>query len=425
MGERKGQNHYYPPDFDPKKHKSLAGYHGQHPLRERARKLHQGILIIRFEMPYNIWCDGCNNHIGMGVRYNAEKSKLGMYYTTPIYNFRMKCHLCDNHFEIKTDPANHDYVITTGARRKEQRWDPKENEQIVPEDRESQKKLALDAMYKLEHGSEDQSKVKKAMPMLARMAEKQAGLKEDYLLNKLAREKFRGEKKALKAEKDEDDALLSKASLDIRLVKEHEEDIRVARLFKYNSVDTFEEKQKQKRAKIERRSLFSVLHKSPSSATTPQSVTSTSSSDSNSSGTSSRCDWSAVGLKAAAKTQQLSDARAKFGLAFKSRKRTSSGSEKHACNLTRKDSSSAELATPAFRRPVDDVQRRNLTSSSREQHCREDALQSETSTDSIEMVKRDSNTQLGCDKVKSLAQGSLVSYVGGTSGSSSEEESGE
>lgn len=56
-------------------------------------------------MPYNIWCEGCKNPIGMGVRYNAEKSKIGMYYTTPIYKFRMKCHLCDNHFEIKTDPA--------------------------------------------------------------------------------------------------------------------------------------------------------------------------------------------------------------------------------------------------------------------------------------------------------------------------------
>ena len=37
-------------------------------------------------------------------RYNAEKKKVGMYYTTPVYQFRMKCHLCDNHFEIKTDP---------------------------------------------------------------------------------------------------------------------------------------------------------------------------------------------------------------------------------------------------------------------------------------------------------------------------------
>jgi len=30
---------------------------------------------------------------------------------------------------------NHDYVIISGARRKEQRWDPHENEQIVPEGR--------------------------------------------------------------------------------------------------------------------------------------------------------------------------------------------------------------------------------------------------------------------------------------------------
>lgn len=28
-----------------------------------------------------------------------------MYYSTPVYQFRMKCHLCNNHFEIKTDPG--------------------------------------------------------------------------------------------------------------------------------------------------------------------------------------------------------------------------------------------------------------------------------------------------------------------------------
>ena len=39
-----------------------------------------------------------------GVRYNAHKRKVGNYYTTPIYKFRMKCHLCDQYFEIQTDP---------------------------------------------------------------------------------------------------------------------------------------------------------------------------------------------------------------------------------------------------------------------------------------------------------------------------------
>jgi coiled-coil domain-containing protein 130 len=40
----------------------------------------------------------------MGVRYNAEKKKVGAYYSTPIYSFRCKCHLCDGWFEIQTDP---------------------------------------------------------------------------------------------------------------------------------------------------------------------------------------------------------------------------------------------------------------------------------------------------------------------------------
>ena len=55
-------------------------------------------------MPYNIWCSGCGSHIGMGVRFNADKTQVGKYYSTPIFKFRMKCHLCDNYFEIQTDP---------------------------------------------------------------------------------------------------------------------------------------------------------------------------------------------------------------------------------------------------------------------------------------------------------------------------------
>ena len=46
-----------------------------------------------------------NCPVALRSRYNAEKSKVGMYYTTPVYQFRMKCHLCDNYFVIKTDPA--------------------------------------------------------------------------------------------------------------------------------------------------------------------------------------------------------------------------------------------------------------------------------------------------------------------------------
>ncbi|XP_052226122.1 coiled-coil domain-containing protein 130 homolog isoform X1 [Dreissena polymorpha] len=255
MAERKSQNKYYPPDWDPSKG-SINKYVGQHPLRDRAKKLGQGILVIRFEMPYNIWCGGCGNHIGMGVRYNAEKSKTGMYYTTPIYKFRMKCHLCDNYFEIQTDPKNHDYVILEGARRKEQRWDPKENGQIETEDKGIIKKMATDAMFKLEHGSDDVKKGQRSAATMSSLEQKRDEWRDDYLLNKLARQKFREEKKAHKSEQDVDAALLAKSSLEIPLQKETADDVKLASLIKYRAIESYDERQAMKRKEIESRPLF-------------------------------------------------------------------------------------------------------------------------------------------------------------------------
>uniref|UniRef100_A0A1B6DGS5 Uncharacterized protein n=1 Tax=Clastoptera arizonana TaxID=38151 RepID=A0A1B6DGS5_9HEMI len=230
MGERKGTNKYYPPDYDPGAG-GLNKFLGTHALRERARKLHLGILIIRFELPYNIWCEGCKNHIGMGVRYNAEKKKIGMYYSTPVYQFRMKCHLCNNHFEIKTDPANLDYIIVSGARRQENRWDPTQNGQVVPEDKETSRRLFDDAMFKLEHGSADQTIAKRVAPTLCKLINRNStAWKDDFSANSALRAQFRVRKKELKAKEKVDNALLRKSSLSIALVPEHNDDIQLASL---------------------------------------------------------------------------------------------------------------------------------------------------------------------------------------------------
>ncbi|CAD7013930.1 unnamed protein product [Ceratitis capitata] len=240
MGERKGQNKYYPPDYDPKKG-GLNKFRGTHALRERARKIHLGIIIIRFEMPYNIWCDGCKNHIGMGVRYNAEKTKVGMYYSTPIYKFRMKCHLCDNHFEIQTDPGNLDYIILSGARRQENRWDPLQNEQVVPETKEVQKRLFDDAMYKLEHQAKDVKAGEDAKPVLERLFDRNRTVWDDnYEANCRLRAEFRAKKKDLKAQKQLDDQLLARNSLEITLLPETVQDKQMAELMMLQSKSAHE-----------------------------------------------------------------------------------------------------------------------------------------------------------------------------------------
>lgn len=45
---------------------------------------HVFFILFRFEMPYNIWCGGCNSMIAKGVRFNAEKKQVGNYYSTKV-----------------------------------------------------------------------------------------------------------------------------------------------------------------------------------------------------------------------------------------------------------------------------------------------------------------------------------------------------
>lgn len=256
MGERKGQNHYYPPDFfsNPKMMaKGLNAYHGHHALRERGKKWEtEKILTIRFEMPYNIWCDGCKNHIGMGVRYNAEKKKVGNYYSTPVYQFRMKCHLCDNYFDIKTDPGNLDYEIVSGARRQENRWDPTQNEQVVPETKEVQRRMFDDAMFKLEHGAKDQKTADDSKPVLSKLYQRNEDVwKDNFEANSKLRSEFRKAKKEFKAAEEADTKIVDRASLSgMKLLPETDEDRQLASLLRLKAKKSITEKSRERMVEI-------------------------------------------------------------------------------------------------------------------------------------------------------------------------------
>ena len=42
------------------------------------------VRVCRFEMPYHIWCGGCEAMIAKGVRFNAEKKQVGNYFSTKV-----------------------------------------------------------------------------------------------------------------------------------------------------------------------------------------------------------------------------------------------------------------------------------------------------------------------------------------------------
>ena len=52
LAAARADNFYFPPEWDPKKG-GLNQQQGQHPLRERAKKLDQGILVIRFAICFS------------------------------------------------------------------------------------------------------------------------------------------------------------------------------------------------------------------------------------------------------------------------------------------------------------------------------------------------------------------------------------
>jgi coiled-coil domain-containing protein 130 len=144
-------------------------------------------------MPFNIWCEKCNNHIAKGVRFNAEKNKNGAFLTTAIWHFRMKCHLCSNWIEMETDPENNNYKMISGARQKIETWEHDEEAHVLkPMDEEDARKLVDDPLFRIEHQRQDEERKLADVPRVQQLLNRSdAILKDDYDMSKMLRQKFR------------------------------------------------------------------------------------------------------------------------------------------------------------------------------------------------------------------------------------------
>ncbi|XP_020595650.1 coiled-coil domain-containing protein 130 [Phalaenopsis equestris] len=249
LAAARADNFYYPPEWSPKKG-SLNKFHGQHALRERARKIDQGILIIRFEMPFNVWCGGCNSMIAKGVRFNAEKKQVGNYYSTKIWSFTMKSACCKQEIVIHTDPKNCEYVIISGAQRKTEVFDVEDAETFALPADEDRGKLS-DPFYRLEHEDQDLQKKKEAEPRLVRLQKvSDSRHSNDYSLNRALRDRLRSQKRKI----GDEEQVARKLGLGIRLLPPSQQDAASAAAARFSS--KFESNRKDKQAAIKASSIF-------------------------------------------------------------------------------------------------------------------------------------------------------------------------
>ena len=186
-------------------------------------------------MPFAIWCTTCKPHetiIGQGVRFNAEKKKVGNYYSTPVYSFRMKHTACGGWIEIRTDPKHTAYVVTEGARKR----DTGDGDAQQPPAVAGLGEVALrlggkqgdgeeDPLARLEGKVVDKKRAQTESSRILELQERQARDWDDpYEKSRRLRRTFRVERKGLERAEENREALKDKMSLGIDLVDENEED---------------------------------------------------------------------------------------------------------------------------------------------------------------------------------------------------------
>ncbi|KAB8235004.1 Saf4/Yju2 family protein [Aspergillus alliaceus] len=201
----------------------------KHPLGARARHLHTtGALTVRFEMPFAVWCTTCKPHetiIGQGVRFNAEKKKIGNYHSTPIYSFRMRHPACGGWIEIRTDPKNTAYVVAEGGRKRDTGEERRGDGEIVIKLPGERREEVSDPFARLEGKVEDKKVVDEGRTRILELQERQSRDWDDpYEMSRRLRRTFRAERKTREGIEAKREALKDKMSLGIDIVDETEED---------------------------------------------------------------------------------------------------------------------------------------------------------------------------------------------------------
>ena len=190
LAASRADNFYFPPEWRPEMG-SISKFQGS-----KGANQYEQYGIIRFELPFDCWCLGCNRHMCKGLRFNAKKDRAGKYFTTTIWSFNMKCHSCEQRFTIKTDPKNSTYEFVEGIRKMEQDFVPDADDSLIESTSEEKRALLQqDPIFKLQHEKEDKDKADLSKLQIVSLSILNDRNRSDYDMNSLLRKKNRDNRK--------------------------------------------------------------------------------------------------------------------------------------------------------------------------------------------------------------------------------------
>jgi coiled-coil domain-containing protein 130 len=180
------------------------------------------------------------------VRFNAEKRATGeRYLTTPIWAFTLRHPACGGAIEIRTDPKNAEYVVVSGARRRDYGGGAaktEEDESLVnlgpgapasqtiatARERAEQRASAFGALEKTIADREQAARAGQRLGELRDAADRQWD--DPYAQNRRLRAAFRVGRRAREREAAAADEIRERMGLGIELLPEAAEDAQRARL---------------------------------------------------------------------------------------------------------------------------------------------------------------------------------------------------
>lgn len=176
--------------------------------------------------------------MGQGVRFNAAKKKVGNYYSTPIWSFKMKHTACGGEWEIRTNPKDAQYLCIEGCRKRD--YGPEDGGVEGGEEGETRflseaekSKRRDDAFAGLEGKLEDKAREKGNKERVEELYDKAEVWRDPYDVNARLRKDMRERRRVWKNDEKQKAGMQNKFSLGLDIVDETDADRQRAELIEF------------------------------------------------------------------------------------------------------------------------------------------------------------------------------------------------